>query len=66
MSAEHRSATDTSITECVHCGRVREEPSQTFCRAAGCGRAYAKPRTWKDDMKTMAASRAAAECEARK
>lgn len=35
---------------CAHC-QAEGEASQTFCRR--CGSAYAKPRTWRDDMKAM-------------
>ena len=36
---------------CAHCKAEGEDCGQTFCRR--CGRAYAKPRTWRDDMRAM-------------
>mmetsp|Transcript_45441 Transcript_45441/g.138230 ORF Transcript_45441/g.138230 Transcript_45441/m.138230 type:complete len:81 (-) Transcript_45441:61-303(-) len=51
---------DGAERTCPHCCAAYETPSRTFCRE--CGRAFRKPRTWKDDMNDMAsASREAQE-----
>ena len=46
----------TPASACPRCGAPRGDGGEMFCREAGCGAAFAKPRTWKDDMKRMTGS----------
>ena len=46
---------EAPVAACAHCGAARPSQWHTFCK--NCGEAYVKPRTWRDDMQAVAASK---------